>query len=295
MGAHRARGSRAFALALIAPALIVVAALVVYPLARVVDISTRVGRSMNVARLGLLPRGISNYASILSDPAFWNAVQVTAIYIAVSVAVAFAIGLATALVLDIAFPARRLFRTLLLLPWAVPGVVASVVFRWMFDGSFGVVNALLRETGLSSADIPWFADGRTALAAVIVPTVWKAYPLITLTLLAALQTVPAELYEASGVDGASHWGRFRHVTWPGISAAAILAVLVSGLWIFRDIDIVFAATGGGPARATETLAVFVYNEAFQYFRLGTACAVGVMMVTTALLGSGVSLSWAAKR
>jgi multiple sugar transport system permease protein len=279
---------------LLTPALLAVLVLVVYPLARIIDISTRIGRSMNFARIGLLPAGFGNYQRILDDPAFWNAVEVTAIYVSASVAVAFVVGLATALVLDLGFPARRLFRTLLLLPWAVPGVVASIVFRWMFDGSFGVVNALLRDSGISSADIPWFANGRTALAAIVVPTVWKAYPLITLTLLAALQTIPGELYEASAVDGASVLARFRNVTWPGISAAAILAVLVSALWIFRDIDIVFAATGGGPDRATETLALFVYNEAFLFFRIGTAAAVGVLMITAALIASGVSLAFAGR-
>ncbi len=287
-------GNRLFAYALVAPALIAVVALVIYPLGRVVDISLRIGRTMNFARIDLLPHGTGNYQRVLTDPAFWTAVRVTAAYVSISVAAAFLLGLLTALVLDIAFPARRLFRTLLLLPWAVPGVVASVVFRWMFDGSFGVINALLRHAGLSDADIPWFADGRTALAAVIVPTVWKAYPLITLTLLAALQTIPGELYEASAVDGATRLARFRHVTWPGIAAAAALSALVSALWIFRDIDIVYAATGGGPARATETLALYVYDEAFQYFRIGTAAAVGVMMIALALLCSAAALAVAAR-
>jgi multiple sugar transport system permease protein len=286
---------RIFAYALLAPALLIVLAMVVYPLARVADISTRIGRTMNFARIGLLPIGAGNYARTLSDPAFWQAVEVTAIYIAASVAFAFAIGLGTALVLDLTFPARRLFRTLLPLPWAVPGVVASIVFRWMFDGSYGVVNAMLRHAGLFAADIPWFADARTALAAAIVPTVWKAYPLITLTLLAAMQTIPGELYEASAVDGASAVARFRHITWPGIGAAAILAMLVSALWIFRDIDIIYAATGGGPAGSTQTLAMYVYNEAFQYFRIGAAAAVGMLMIVAALIASGVSLAFAGKQ
>ena len=284
-----------FAAALLAPAAVAVLALVIYPLLRVLEISTRLGRTMNFARISSLPAGVGNYVRVLDDPAFWHAVGVTLVYVAGSVAFAFAIGLATALVLDLQFPARRLFRTLLLLPWAVPGVVASVVFLWMFDGTFGVVNALLRGIGLYRGDIAWFADGRTALLAVIVPTVWKAYPLITLTLLAAMQTIPGELYEASAVDGAGMGARFANITWPGISAAAILSMLASALWIFRDIDIVFAATGGGPARATETLALYVYNEAFGFFRIGTAAAVGVLMVAAALLGSGASLAVAGRQ
>ena len=292
---REATRDRLLALAMMAPALLAVLFLVVYPLARVVDISLRVGRTMNFARISLLPLGLANYRLIFADPAFWQDCGTTAIYVGGSTGAAFAIGLLTALLLDLRFPARRLFRTLLLLPWAVPGVVASIVFRWMFDGSFGVVNAMLRHLHITDADIPWFAEGRTALAAVMVPTIWKAYPLITLTLLAALQTIPGELYEASAVDGASPLARFRHVTWPGIAAAAALAALVSALWIFRDIDIVYAATGGGPARATETLALYVYDEAFQYFHMGTATAVGVVMVATALLGAAFALAVAGRQ
>lgn len=286
---------RLLAYVLLVPALLAVLALVLYPLGKVVELSFRLGRSMNMARIGQLPTGTGNYARLMNDPAFIRAAVNTGLYVGGSVLAAFVIGLLTALLLDQRFPARRVMRTLLLLPWAVPGVVASVVFRWMFDGSFGVVNAILRKLGLLSTDIAWFADGRTALAAVIAPTVWKAYPLITLTLLAALQTIPGELYEAAGVDGAGPAARFRHVTWPGIAAAAILSALVSALWIARDIDIVFAATGGGPARATETLALYIYDEAFQFFRIGTAAAAGVVMLGATMLAAGVSLSFAGKQ
>jgi multiple sugar transport system permease protein len=292
---REASRERLLALLLMAPALLAVLVLVLYPLARVVEISLRIGRSMNFARISLLPLGLGNYRLVFADPGFWQDCGTTALYVGGSTLLAFAIGLATALLLDMRFPARRLFRTLLLLPWAVPGVVASIVFRWMFDGSFGVVNAILRDLHATRADIPWLAEGSTALAAVMVPTVWKAYPLITLTLLAALQTIPGELYEAADVDGASALARFRHVTWPGIVAAAILSVLVSALWIFRDIDIVFAATGGGPARATETLALYVYTQAFQYFHMGQAAAVGVVMVGTALLGAAFAVAVAGKQ
>ncbi len=288
-------GDRLMAYALLAPALLAVLLLVLYPLGRVVDISLRLGRTMNVARIDRQPFGLGNYQSMLADPVFWQDCGTTAIYVLGSVLVASVIGLATALALDVHFPGRRLFRTLLLLPWAVPGIVASIVFRWMFDGSFGVINAILRRLSVTGGDIAWFADGRTALAAVMVPTVWKAYPLITLTLLAALQTIPGELYEAAEVDGASALGRFRYVTWPGIAAAAMLSSLITALWIFRDIDIVFAATGGGPARATETLALHVYDEAFQFFRMGSATAVGVVMVVLALIASSVCIAIAGRQ
>jgi multiple sugar transport system permease protein len=180
------------------------------------------------------------------------------------------------------FPLRRWLRSLMLLPWAAPGVMVSIVFIWLFDSSFGVVNYALRSLHLISTDVAWYTNESTALFAVIVPTIWKAYPFFTLTLLAALQSIPGNLYEAAHVDGASAWQRFTHITWPGIRGPAVLALVLNGLWAFREFDIIFAATGGGPAKATETLGIRAYNEAFGYFYMGRAAVIGVLMLGIAL-------------
>ena len=275
------RGERALATLLLLPAAGVVLALIGYPLFRIADLSFREGRTMNFARLSSLPLGWGNYARILGDPAFWHSAWVSAAYVGGTIGVAFGIGLGTALLLNGAVPGRRIFRTLVLIPWAVPGVVASIVFLWLLDGTYGVVNAGLRGVGVEGP--AWFIDRRSALFAVTLPSIWKAYPLITLIVLAAMQSIPGELYEAAKLDGASPAREFRHVTWPGIQAAAMLAVMVSALAIFRDVDVVFTTTRGGPSRATETLALFVYNEGFQYFRMGAASAAGLLMVAAALL------------
>lgn len=274
-----------FASALLLPALAAVLFLVVYPLIRVVELSLRKGKVLNFAKISQLPLSLDNYSRILGSEVFWHSVSVTAVYVAGSVAAAFVVGLACALLLNISFAGRRWVRTAILLPWAVPGVVVSIIFLWMFNGSFGVVNGVLRQVGLLQGDLAWFVNADTAMLAVIMPTVWKAYPLITLTLLAAMQSIPETLYEAGRIDGAGRLGLFRFVTWPGIRTSAVLACLVSALWIFRDIDIIFATTGGGPARATETLSIGVYDEAFQYFRMGTASAMGMVMIATALVAS----------
>lgn len=286
-GLHPVQRGRILSYALLLPATAAVLCLIVYPLLRVVELSFREGRTMNFAKIGSLPLGLGNYEKVLADPAFWGSAWTSTVYVTLSVVLAFLVGLGTALLLDRDLPFRRVLRTAVLLPWAIPGVIVSIVFLWMLDGSFGVVNAMLRDLGLLETDHAWFADGSTALLAVVAPTVWKAYPLITLTLLAAMQSVPAELYEAAEIDGAGAFGRFAFVTWPGIRAAALLATMISALWIFRDVDIVFATTGGGPVRATETLAIYVYHEAFNYFRMGTAAAVGTVMIAVAL---GVALA-----
>ena len=228
---------------------------------------------------------------MLGAPATWAAFAHSAVYTTGTLVPAFALGLVAALLFHRTFPARRWLRSLLLLPWAVPGVIVSISFLWMFDASFGVVNSVLRRLGWLSTDLAWFVDSNTAMIAVILPTIWKSFPFFAITMLAALQSIPATLYEAARVDGATAWQQFVHVTWPGIRGAAMLAVLLNTLWTFREFDIVFASTGGGPAGATETLGILVYREAFGSFRFGTAAALGVVMLVTAICVVAAGYRW----
>jgi len=275
--------SRWVGYALLAPALAAVGFLILYPLYLVLAISFRQGKTLNVLRLSELPFGLANYRTIFDSDATWHSVFVTVVYLLGTIAPAFVIGLGTALLLNRAFPGRRWLRSFILLPWAVPGVIVSIVFLWLLDGSFGVLNALLRQAGWLATDLAWFANEDTALAAVIVPTIWKAYPFFTLTLLAALQSIPSSLYEAAVVDGTTRWQSFRYITWPGIRASAALATILNTLWALREFDIIYLTTGGGPDRATETLAVRIYQEAFAFFRMGTASALGVLTMGMAVL------------
>lgn len=282
------REERRLAWLLLAPALIAVAVLIAWPIYVVVQMSVRPGKALALSQLLSQPLGLANFDRVLHQPSLWAAFGHSAVYTAGSLAPAFLAGLLFALLFHRAFPARRWLRSLLLLPWAVPGVVVSITFLWMLDASYGVVNAILRDLGLISTDIAWFVDARTAMGAVIVPTVWKSFPFFTITILAALQSIPASLYEAARVDGASAWQQFAHVTWPGIRRPALLAVVLNALWTFREFDIIYASTRGGPAGATETLGILVYREAFESFRFGTAAAIGVLMLAVA--GVFVALS-----
>jgi multiple sugar transport system permease protein len=266
------------AYAMLSPAIVAVIFLIAYPIWVAINVSAREGRTMNIARIDRLPRGWGNYERALEDPANWEALLRSAIYVAGSVAPAFLIGLGLALLLNRNFPGRRWVRSLMMLPWAVPGVVTSIAFLWLLDGSYGVVNSMLRAIGLLDGDIAWYARQETAMLAVIVPTVWKGFPFFALTLLAAMQAIPHQLYEAARIDGASAIDQFRYVTWPGIRGPGLLAVILHSLWAFKELDIIYAATGGGPAGATETLALRVYLEAFEFFRLGSASALGLMMM-----------------
>jgi multiple sugar transport system permease protein len=270
--------TRILSYAFLMPALLTVAALIGYPVYLVLELSFREGRSLNFLRLGELPLGFGNYAQVLTDPSVWRSFQVSLAYVVGAVAPAFLIGLGTALLLNQSFPGRRVLRSLILLPWAVPGVVVSLSFVWMFDPTYGVVNSVIRRLGLGDGDIGWYAAPGTALIAVLIPTIWKAYPLITLMLLASLQTIPADLYEAAAIDGAGTFQRFRFITWPAIRSSAVLAVVLTSEWVFGAFDLIYPTTQGGPSGATETLAIRVYNEAFGFFQMGRASALGVLML-----------------
>jgi len=269
-----------FGYALLAPAIVFVGVLIAYPLVLSLQLSVTPGR---FASLRSSEGGFSfeHYVTVLGSPETWASLLRTGIYVAGTVIPAFAIGLAVALLLREAFPGRRWLRTAILLPWAVPGVAASAVFLWMFDASFGVVNQILFHLGLISTPIAWYSSADTAMFGVIVPTAWKLFPFFAMILLAALQTIPQDLYEAARVDGAGRYQQFAHVTWPGVRGAAFTALIIASLGVYREFDFIFPLTRGGPNNATTTMAIAIYQEAFQFSNLGFAAALGIVSIAIA--------------
>jgi multiple sugar transport system permease protein len=249
-----------------------------YPLYLIIDASIRDVGLPNIATLNSAPVTGANYTELGSDPLFRAALWVSLIYTLGGTLPAFLIGLGTALLLNRRFPLRRILRTLILLPWAIPSVVCSFLFLWILNASYGVLNYLLLRAHLISQYVPWLASLRWSIVGVIIPTVWKSYPFFTLLILAALQVIPHELYEAVKVDGAGPWATFRKVTWPGIQNAAYLALVLQLLWTFREFEIIYPITAGGPDNTTQTLAIYLYNEVFQFFHTGYASALGVVTI-----------------
>jgi multiple sugar transport system permease protein len=234
--------------------------------------------------------GLDNYRRMATSADFWSALRVTAIYTAVVVAGGYLLGLVTALLLHRPFRGRGVARTLAIMPWAVPSVVAVLVWTWIFDTNYGVLNYVLRSVGAVSKGVPWLEHGGSALVAVIVVSVWSLYPVAVTMLLAGLQAISEDLYEAAAVDGAGRWQRFRYVTWPGLAPVNLVLFLLLGLLAFtRVVTIIYVMTGGGPGRATETLPLQTYLEAFKYRELGYASAVGTSVLVLALLFSGLYL------
>ncbi|MDD3127544.1 MAG: sugar ABC transporter permease [Candidatus Izemoplasmatales bacterium] len=261
--------------ALILPAAIVMGAVVIYP------ILTTMWLSLTDAPLiSLSPpsfAGLSSYADWLSNPEFWRSLWITLVYTFGVTVGSYAIGLITALLLNIEFPGRAILRGLVLLPWAIPEVAAVMTWNWMLDYQFGVVNSLL------GSQIGWVTDSAIAPWTVTIVTIWKQFPLATVVLLAGLQAIPRELYEAANVDGASRLQQFIYVTLPGLKPVNSVLVMMLILYTFKRISIIYLLTGGGPARATEILPVTTYLEAFKYFRLGSASAVGILALLFTLL------------
>lgn len=261
---------------LLAPAFAVSLLLIIYPFAVTVEYSLKPGATMNILANRSVPLSLAGYSKVLSSGATWASLGRSWIYTLGSLLPSYAIGLGTALILNRSFPGRRIARTLIILPWSVPGVVACIMFLWMMDASYGVVNYLLSSLRLIDHYRAWFYEPSLVMASVILPTVWKGYPFFTLTILAALQSIPREQYEAASVDGCGVLKQFIHVTWPGIRDTSILSLILNGLWSFRVFELIYPLTKGGPNRATTTIAIDIYNEAFSYFDINRASVLGVV-------------------
>jgi multiple sugar transport system permease protein len=193
------------------------------------------------------------------------------------------VGLATALAVRRPFRGRALYRMAIIIPWVVPPVATSLVWSWMLDYQFGVVNHLLRAAHLISAPIGWLTTPQWAMPSMFLVGIWKMYPIASVMLLAGLQCIPDELYEAAKIDGASRFEGFRYVTLPGLKPVCGILALLLTLWSFKSFTYIYIMAGGGPSQATETAVVLVYTQAFKFFDFGVASALGVVMLLILVL------------
>ncbi len=188
----------------------------------------------------------------------------------------FLIGFGVALLLNVNLRIQGLLRGAFLLPWLIPSVVVSFLWMWLFDANYGVFNGILRTTGLIQENINFLGNSSLAMMAVIIAKTWNTFPWIAIMLLAGLQTVPAELYEAAAIDGANVVQRFRKITVPQLHGVIEVTLLLSFIWNFQHFETIYVMTTGGPARATQTFAVAVYEAAFKAYDLGKAGAIGLV-------------------
>jgi N,N'-diacetylchitobiose transport system permease protein len=267
---------------LLAPALLLVFGLVVYPVGRTVWLSFRFAGLPYLASGESRFVGLENYRHLLTDAHLREVFLTTAVFGFACVAATMAAGLAVALLLDQRFKGRSLLGVLVLLPWAVPRVAAGVVWRWMFDDQYGLVNWTLSHLGHDFTGFSWFNDRWPAFIAVGVVVVWQSFPFVALSLLAGLASIPPEVKEAARMDGVRPWQMLRHITLPMLKPLLLTLVVISTIWDFKIFDQVYVMTGGGPYRSTELTAITVWREAFGRLHLGTASAMAVALFAVLL-------------
>ena len=221
--------------------------------------------------------GADNYVEALGDPRFWSALGHTAFFVGVSVSLELGLGIGLALAMNRSFRGRGLVRVVVLVPWAIPTVVAGLVWRFMFEGESGIANAVLVGSGLLSEPLVWFVQAGTAWVPVILADVWKTTPFVALLLLAGLQNIDASLYEAARIDGASAWRQFVHVTLPLLKPAILVALIFRTLDAFRIFDLIYALTGGGPGTSTEPISLYTFNVLLQTLRFGYGSALSIIV------------------
>lgn len=266
--------------AFLLPSFVALAIVFFYPMLRAVLLSFY-GNTVG-AGLGKFV-GVGQYASVLASAYFPRVLWTSVLWTVGNVVFVLAIGLATALLLDRRFPGRAFVRALFILPWAIPYVAAALIWGWIFDYEFGVLNYLLQATGVVDHKVNFLLGCPTALTSLTGVSVWKLFPLGTVMFLAGLQTIPAEYYEAARVDGASPLQSFRYITLPGLRNVTIMLTLLITIWTFgRAFTIIFLLTEGGPAGCTENIVIRSYLEAFKFFHIGTASALGTIVLVISL-------------
>lgn len=277
------RHDRRVAFMFVTPALAIIALVAMFPLGATLWESLH-RHDLRMPWLGKPFVWAANYAEIATDERFWSSLGHTAFFTFATVTLEMLLGLFLALAMNRAFRARGAVRAAILIPWALPTVVAALLWRFLFDSQTGLVNALLLKAGALNEPFVWFASGTSAWVPVIIADVWKTTPFVALLLLAGLQNISRDLYEAAAVDGASEWRQLLHVTLPLLKPAVAVALIFRTLDAFRVFDLIYVLTNGGPGTATEPIALYTFNALFQNLRFGygSALSVVVFVVTFAL-------------
>jgi len=230
-----------------------------------------------------------NFRDLIFDDLFWEYLMNTVIFTVSTVFIGIVIQLGVALLLNQKTKLQRFFRSAILLPWAIPLVVSSFIWRLILNSQYGVLNDILLKLDLINQPIAWLGGKWTALGAIVVTDIWTQTPLAVIILLAGLQVIPEQLYEASNIDGASVWQRFKHVIMPLWRPQILVVLMIRTMFSFRMFAIIFVLTGGGPGGSTHVWATHIYNLSFLYFRMGKGAALSVIMIFITIIFVGFYL------
>ena len=263
----------------IGPALLALVALVVYPLLYGVYISffkTNLANKWDFV-------GLKNYISVFSDGVFVKQLGVTLKFTAIVVLAHFIIGIFLALLLNQSRPGITFFRTILVLPWLMPEVVIALIFKWIMNPLYGLLNYGMQLLGLSEGGVSWLGDTKYAFISVVLVCIWKGYPLVMVNALAALQSVSTDIYEAAKVDGANKIQTFFRIILPSIKPVLATTLILDTVWWFKHYTIVYLMTKGGPGSDTSIVSIEIYKQAFDYFNFGKAASMSVVVFFVCLI------------
>ncbi len=265
---------------LIGPTVLVFCAVIVYPLISAIYLSLF---SIYTPTLEGEWVGLSNYAELLAKGEFWSSLWTNIIWTVGTLTLQILFGVGMALILHQNMIFRSLARSLILFPYFVSTVVAVLVWRWLFNDLYGILNHFVMWTGASDMPVDWLGSMPNALLSVILVGAWKYFPFVVIATLARLQTIPDSLYEAAKIDGAGPIARFFDVTLPQLRDVLVVIILLRAIWDFKEFDLIYLLTGGGPVTSTQTIPLLVYKEAFALNQMGMASAYAVVMMALMLV------------
>jgi len=251
--------------------------------------------SVNLGWGSTKPFGIDSYLRLWGDAEFRQSLWNTAIFVVSVVSLHFLLGMSVALLLDRPLRMRWLFRVIAILPWTMPDVIGGIIFRFIFDTLYGGINALGLAIGWIDQPVDWLGRPGLALLSVILAEAWRGYPYVMLILLAGLQAVPREQYEAAKMDGAGAWQTFVYVTLPNLRTMIVIALVLDTVWECRLFGMIFGMTGGGPGQATQNLTLLVYRHYFQFFDTAYASSIAVVLAAILLVAAMPYLRVAIRR
>lgn len=265
---------------LISPALIIVLTVVFIPAVNAILMSFQSYDLRRPKNIGFI--GFDTYIAVLKDQLFWQSLWKTVQWVVLGVGFQFIFGFGLALLLNKKFVGRGIARSISLIPWVTPGVLIGLMWRWIYDGNYGVLNDILLKLGIIHEKIPFLAQQATAFPAVIVTIIWQGIPFFALMLLAGLQGIPGELYDAADVDGANGFQKLFKITIPSLKNIIFITTMLRIIWVANSVDIIFNLTEGGPAYSTQTLSVFIFNKG-NSLNLGYAATMSIMLTLVLLL------------
>lgn len=280
----------ALAYLFILPAMVGIFGVVLVPMVQSILISFRRYMVLNITSGNLPWIGLGNYRNVFESSQFWYSLSITLVFTISTVVLTMLLGFVVGLILDQKFWGRGLLALVILLPWVMPRVASSILWRWMFNSQNGVVNLLLAGLGFSEmSQYPWFARPQAAMLAAILLVVWQGFPFIGVSVLAGLKAIPDDIYEAAEIDGASFWTQVWIISIPLLRNLLAILTVISTIWNFKAFDQMFVLTEGGPAGRTEILGIHAWRWAFGRYDYGQGAAISVVMMLLVLLVTVVYL------